>query len=90
MRDDLRYPTVHDACRAAIDVQDASNLSGVVHTFADVCSTLMRTGECDSRTIRDHPAVYLIMDKLNDMTGRDGDGIRFSVHYRACKELANC
>jgi len=69
--------------KLAIDVQDACNLSGVVHSFADVCSNIMQNGG-NSNTIKNNPAVILFVDKITNMIG-EIDFKKYNESYEICK-----
>jgi hypothetical protein len=70
----------------ALDVQDACNLSGVVHSFARVMSALSERG-LDTRAKNRHPAAVLFANKIADLTGSEHDGA-FSVAYAWAQDTA--
>ncbi len=83
--------TLRDAAKAALDCQDACNLSGVVFTFAKamqiICDESNRRGE-GTHWKNTHPVVILFVDKLADMSGArliNLESNSFSVAYAACK-----
>jgi hypothetical protein len=82
-------PTIASLSNEALDVQDASNLSGVVHTFARVMTDLRRILESDPDFSIDklnrHPIAILFSDKIADLTGSHG---AFSLAYQVCKMKA--
>lgn len=55
-------------CKDALSVQNASNPSGVAHSFADLCVAMHKAGLSTS-AICDHPATQLFVAKLADLTG---------------------
>lgn len=57
--------------RHAIECQDACNIIAVSILLADSTRSLSRLG-FDSRGINSHPAIILIMDKLQSLTGSLG------------------
>lgn len=65
-------------CRDALAVQNASNLSGVTHSFADLCVSMHQAG-LSTGAICDHPASQLFAAKVADMTG-------INLHYPAAAE----
>ena len=65
-------------CRDALAVQNAANLSGVAHSFADLCVAMHRAGMSTS-AICDHPASQLYSAKVADLTG-------INYHYPAAAE----
>jgi hypothetical protein len=64
--------TYREAARTAIAVQDAVNLSGVVHSFADAVSAIWdeahRQGH-GTEWVNTHPVVTLFFDRLADLNG---------------------
>lgn len=83
--------TYSDAAKAAIQVQDACNLTGVVRSFGEAM-TAVRAYATEhghgTDWINRHPVAVLFADKLADMTGR----IDFDAYARAteaCRELAD-
>jgi hypothetical protein len=65
-------------CRDALAVQNASNLSGVAHSYADLCVAMHQAG-LGTSAICDHPASQLYAAKVADMTG-------LNYHYPAAAE----
>lgn len=59
------------ACKNSLDVQDACNISGVLHSFLeDLAAVRAHPGNSGTDWIRRHPVVVLYVDKLFDMVGR--------------------
>ena len=70
----------------AIDVQDACNLSGVVHSFADVMSKLCTEGlNTDARNR--HPIAVLYSSKIASLTGSES-GPELAAAIGECERLA--
>ena len=65
-------------CRDALAVQNAANLSGVAHSFADLCVAMHQAG-LGTSAICDHPASQLYAAKVADLTG-------INYHYPAAAE----
>jgi hypothetical protein len=65
-------------CRDALSVQNACNLSGVAHSFADLCVAMHSAG-LGTGAICDHPASQLYAAKVADLTG-------LNYHYPAAAE----
>ncbi len=66
----------------AIDVQDASNLSGVVHSFAEILSAMVQTGQpTTERNL--HPVCVMFASKIASLTALTDE--RFSDAYAACR-----
>jgi hypothetical protein len=57
-------------CTDALSVQNASNPSGVAHSFAALCEQMHQAGLSTS-AIADHPAAVLFAAKLADLMGLD-------------------
>jgi hypothetical protein len=62
-----------DLAKVALDVQDACNLTGVVHSWADVGTRLRQLLECEgvlsTAQINTHPVMVLFADKVSHLTG---------------------
>ncbi len=85
--------TMKDAARMALSVQSASNLSGVVHSWAQVQSVLSaeanRTGEgTDWRN--SHPINRLILVQLAHLAGvpTDMSGLDFEACFDEVEKIA--
>lgn len=68
--------TIQQAAKAALDCQNASNLSGVITTLAVIVATVLtpeslRLGK-GSDWVNSHPIVILFVDKLHSL-GRGAD-----------------
>lgn len=57
-------------CRDALAVQNASNPSGIAHSFAALCEQMHAQG-LSTTAICDHPAARLYAAKLADLCGVD-------------------
>lgn len=57
-------------CRDALAVQNASNPSGIAHSFAALCEQMHAQG-LSTTAICDHPAARLYAGKLADLCGID-------------------
>ena len=61
--------------REALDVQNVSNLSGVVHSFSkaltELRAALTEQGECSSDAIAQHPVTVLYSDKIQSLLRKD-------------------
>ena len=88
MTEKLRYPTLKAAAQAALDVQDACNLSGVAIAFADVMRTLCAHVDASTGERNRHPIAVLWLDKMADLAGISRDVNHFGPAYEACKALA--
>lgn len=63
----------------ALAIQDACNLSGVVHSFATAMSALCAEG-LDTAARNNHPIAILFASKIASLTGSE-DMSRFSTAY---------
>jgi hypothetical protein len=75
---------------AALAVQDACNLSGVVHAWSRSLSAIWeRARECGEGTgwVNAHPINVLFASKVSSLTGSEGDG-RYSEAHRTCSEAS--
>jgi hypothetical protein len=80
--------SLQELAREAILIQDACNLSGLVHDFPDVLNTL-REIYPTSQSIAYHPIVKLWVSKIHDLAGMGlSDQDRYSDAYKACREMA--
>ena len=80
--------TIKQLAQDALNVQDACNLSGVVHGFSramsDLCTLVPNTGERNT-----HPIAILWADKIAHLTGIQDLGNSVTMRaYDACHELA--
>lgn len=64
----------------AVYVQDACNLSGVVHSFARDVSRLRQLESLGTDALRTHPICVLYSSKIASLTGSEL-GIEFSRAY---------
>jgi len=67
-----------DLARDAYAVQDACNLSGVVHSFAEVIARvralLEQEGKGGTDSVNQHPICVLWADKIGHLTGHQACG----------------
>lgn len=84
----MRYKTLSEAAQAALDVQDASNLSGVAYAFAEAVKAVREyEPNLGTNGYNTHPIVVLFVSKLSDLSRADS----FTVYQDAwerCKALA--
>lgn len=88
--------TMKEMCREAILVQDACNLSGVVHSFSNLLPDLRREiGGGDSLNagtdqVNNHPVCRLFADKIASLANVQGITTRtmdaYSAAYKFCKD----
>lgn len=78
--------------KQALDIQDACNLSGVVHTFSKTLHELHEAG-LDTKQIREHPISVLFADKIAHLTDTqsfsENCGEVISKAYSECHIKAN-
>lgn len=86
--------TMQELAREALQVQDACNLSGVVHGFSraitELREILRQDGIVDTAMINMNPICCLWASKIHDLARMGlSDHEAFRVAYNACKEIAN-
>jgi len=62
--------------QTALDVQDACNLSGVVHSFSQVITEVWKEAREKGQGtayVNSHPVVLLFIDKLASLSGYNSD-----------------
>lgn len=74
----------------AIIIQDASNLSGLVHGWARSITQLRELlPEASTEALNRHPINKMWASKLNDLAGMGYDiESRYAVAYSECRKLA--
>lgn len=78
----------------ALDVQDASNLSGVLRTWAEIQDAIWEdvraqvdpSSHTRKWSFNQHPVNILFANKVHDLTQSDDN---YSAAYHACKANAN-
>jgi hypothetical protein len=84
--------TYQELAQQSLDVQDACNLSGVVHSFAkamDVLWAEARVHGHGTSWINKHPIVTLFLDKLASLNGIQGDSQLVYSAYDKVREIVN-
>jgi hypothetical protein len=59
--------TIQDAAKTALQIQDACNLSGVIHSFPEIMETIWteaRRVNAGTNWVNRHPIVTVFLDKL--------------------------
>jgi hypothetical protein len=65
--------TLKQMAKLSLDIQNACNLSGVVHSFSLVCSSLRRLPETEgTQATNQHPVVTLFLSKLCSLNRTEG------------------
>jgi hypothetical protein len=79
--------TVQQAAQQALQVQDACNISGVVRSMVQVIDAIRDGG---TRSISEHPAVYLFAYKVMALTGHEplDQWEAYGAAETACKAMA--
>jgi hypothetical protein len=88
--------TIQEAARTAITVQDAVNLSGVLHSFSEIVTEVIwpeaRKQGKGTDFVNRHPIVTLFLSKLASLNGTDclctHCLARFSDANRECESIA--
>ena len=88
-----RVLTLREAAQAALQMQDACNLSGLVHDFPNLLRPVWDEAHRLSQGtdyVNTHPIIVMVISKLCDLTrytyGSEQDN--FKKAYEACKLLA--
>ena len=74
----------------AILVQDACNLSGIVHSWSQMLQKIWveaREQDAGTQFVNEHPINVMFASKVASLTGSE-DPSQFSVAYEACIERA--
>jgi hypothetical protein len=83
-----------EICQEALAVQDACNLSGVVHSFSrsisDLRSLLLKENDFSTSMLNQHPVCILYSSKIASLTGSEINssevgGNAFSEAYAFCQ-----
>lgn len=64
--------TIDELLKEAYDVQDACNLSGVVHSFSRAMTELRENGINNTEELNTHPVCVLYADKIASLTNTQG------------------
>ena len=84
--------TLKDLAKEAIEIQDACNLSGLIHGWhrsMEVLWSILRDSGAGTAQINQHPINQLWASKVHDLTGMGlSDTEAFGKAYDACKKLA--
>jgi hypothetical protein len=70
-----------DAAQMALGIQNGVNVSGLVHSFSQVMTTIW--AEAHKEWVNRHPVVVLFADKIKSLAGDD-----FATAYEECERLA--
>ena len=80
--------TYQQLAQQSLDIQDACNLSGVVHAFSRAMETLRAHPDCTGTDwINTHPIVTLFIDKLASLNRTQQDLDAVSKAYTAVHEI---
>lgn len=80
--------TIKDLANEALLVQDACNLSGIVHSFSRAITRLRELyPDKGTEFYNTHPVCVLFSDKIASLTGSDSSSA-FEKAYEECKELS--
>lgn len=84
--------TMKEAAQAALDVQSAVNLSGVVRSFAEITSWMRTELKLDTRGCNQHPISRLFAEQITWLTVgvsivHDGEN-RYDKAYDWCDRTA--
>lgn len=78
-----------DLAAEAIQIQDGSNLSGLVHGFERALSELRcHLPDLSTAEINKHPIICMWVEKLYDLTQQGCSQEKFGQVYAECRRLA--
>jgi hypothetical protein len=81
--------TMQDVAKDAILVQNACNLSGVVHAFSTAVTVLREQRDCTgTKWVNEHPVSILFSAKIASLTGVAHIAEGFEKAYEECQKLA--
>jgi hypothetical protein len=86
--------TIQDLAKEAIQVQDACNLSGVVHGFSRAITELREIlratgGDLSTDAVNTHPICRMWASKIHDLARMGfGEHVAFSNAFYLCSNLA--
>jgi hypothetical protein len=81
-------PLTKEDYRKALFAQDACNLSGVVHSLAEVLPRIREEPGCTGTDyVNTHPITIMYVSKLASLSRSERDA-SFNVAYTACKMRA--
>ena len=87
--------TLQDLAKEALQVQDACNLSGVVHGFSRAVTELREIlratgGDLSTAAVNQHPICKMWASKIHDLTRMGlSDSEPFRIAYDWCDEITN-
>jgi hypothetical protein len=77
---------LRDAAQMALDIQSGVNVSGLVHAFSRVMTTVWAEAHRQGKGtdwVNRHPVVVLFADKIKSLAGDD-----FATAYEECERLS--
>ena len=84
--------TLQEAAKAALDVQNASNLSGVIYSFEKALKVLREDPSCQGTDwVNKHPIAILFAAQIANLTGVAviaSEECNYGKCYWICKELS--
>ena len=82
--------TIEQLAKRALQIQDASNPSGVALALVDAIAELRKLGYVGTQDICDSPIVQLMAHKLADLCGgmATWDSDRYQAAYDGCQHRA--
>ena len=87
----MEFKSESDCCKAALAVQDACNVMGVMYDYREMVIYLCHQGYGFSgKSLRDHPAVILFHDKMEDLMRvplSERNFEKYSDAYEKCKRI---
>ncbi len=72
----------------AIDVQNACNLSGVVHSFSRAMTKIWESNKTGTEEANTHPIARLYAEQVMHLSGAGmGDSFTYSAAYQHCLDV---
>lgn len=82
--------TIKEMAQKALDVQSASNLSGVVRSFHEITTAMRMEHGMDTPTCNQHPIARLFAAHLIDLTRMGiADHDMYRLSYQWCVDCVN-
>lgn len=85
----VKVRTWKEMAQEALNVQDASNLSGVLVSFSNICREVRARLEAENKggsvNLHAHPVLVLYSDKVASLT-HSGEGLKYGDAYNWAKD----
>ena len=89
MNDNIR--TMKELAQESMDIQNASNLSGLAHSFSRLITNLRfhleKEKDFSTEVLNQHAIVRIYLDKMNSLAGIQGYDSNIFTAYDECEKL---